>query len=111
MKVEFLRGFWKDEGSIDFQGRLTGDSRSAKIIEQLILLHQALGFSVGKCMYMEEGKPMYKIYVRKTPESLLRFWTFKLFKHSIVTRGYYKGFKKIDVVVKHLKASDVIMLY
>jgi hypothetical protein len=101
-KLVCLRAFWDDEGSISSEGEITGDLRSKTMIEQLKELNNELGIKCNFYEYLDGGKPMYKLYIFKNRENLERFLKLNLFTDSIVTRGKFKGLKKIDVLRKFL---------
>jgi hypothetical protein len=65
IKIEFLKSFWEDEGSISAIGRLTGDSKSYNIIHQLKVLMEQFGFDLRICKYSQYTGYMYKIYLLK----------------------------------------------
>lgn len=102
MKIELLRAFWNDEGSISANGRLSADSRSKKIIDQLISIHKQFGLNLNKTKYFVSRKPMYKIYLSKTKENTAKFIRLGLFTFSIVGRGQNKGKLKIAVTKEAL---------
>lgn len=96
--IEFLRTFWDDEGSISKSGVLQGCLKSNSIIDKLYFIHKNLGFDVRKYIDKSKEEPSYILRILKTKENLNRFYEFKLFTHSIATRGYFKGMKKIDIL-------------
>ena len=103
-KIEFLKCFWEDEGSISNVGRLTGDSKSYNIIHQLKGLMEELGFDLRICKYLEYTGYMYKIYLLKSEKNLKLFFDLKLFDKAKVTHGKNKGKKKFDILKKHLES-------
>ncbi len=102
IKIEFLRAFWEDEGSISKNRRLMADCKNKTVIMQLAELHKELGFTYGICRYREPTGWMYKLYLLKKKENLERFYRYKLFDKSIVTHGSFIGKRKIEVLKSFL---------
>lgn len=102
IKIEFLKTFFEDEGSISANGRLMADLKNEKIIRQLGDLLKEFGFKFGICRYKESGGHMYKIYFYKNKENLLKFSKLGLFEKAKITHGKNKGKKKIDVLKEFL---------
>ena len=100
IKIEFLKSFFEDEGSISATGRLAGDLKSYKIINQLGILLKEFGFKFGICKYLEPTGYMYKIYFYKNKENFDKFIKYGFFEKAIVTHGKNKGKKKIMVLKK-----------
>jgi len=100
IKLEFLKAFFEDEGSISATGRLMGDLKSKKIIKQLGDLLKEFGFKFGICSYKEPTGYMYKIYLSKTKDNLINFLRLGLFEKAIVTHGKNKGKTKLEVLKK-----------
>jgi len=103
IKLEFLKSFFEDEGSISANGRLMGDSKSYKIIKQLGVLMEEFGFKFGICSYKEPTGYMYKIYLHKNKENLINFLKLGLFEKAIVAHGKNKGKKKLKVLKDIIK--------
>src|SRR3989344_1271564 len=98
IKLEFLRTFWNNEGSISKEGVLRGYSNSVKVIEQLKKLHQELGFKTKIYLDKSKDKVCYILRLSKSLENTQKFYDNKLFTKSIVTKGDFKGRYKINVV-------------
>ncbi len=54
-KVEFLKAFWEDEGSISAVGRIMGDLKSEKVIKEIVKLHNQLGLKFNLIQYNNRG--------------------------------------------------------
>ncbi len=102
IKLEFLRTFFEDEGSISHKGRIMGDLKNEKIIKQLIILLKEVNLIFKICSYEKGNCKMWKIYLPKTHENLMIFHSLKLFDKAKITLGYNVGKKKIDVLRRHL---------
>jgi len=102
-KLELLRAFFEDEGSISFNGRIMADLKDGHILEQLrkILEEFELGFRM--CSYKVYTGTMYKIYLPKNLENLQKFYNLKLFDKSIITHGKNACRKKADVLIEILE--------
>jgi len=98
IKLEFLRSFFEDEGSISFNGRISGDLRSKRILNQISDLLNEFNLNFKFCEYREDEGFMYKIYLPKSRENLELFLTLGLFEKSIITHGKNFGRKKIEVL-------------
>tara|TARA_Y100000034_G_scaffold121221_1_gene165155 strand:- start:455 stop:955 length:501 start_codon:yes stop_codon:yes gene_type:complete len=103
IKIEFLRSFFEDEGSISAKGIIAGDLKNKKIIYQIGHMLRELGFKFGICSYEEYTGKMYKIYLYKNEENLKKFLELKLFDIAEVTKGENKGKKKIEVLKEAIK--------
>lgn len=102
IKLEFLKAFFEDEGSISFKGRIMGDLKSEKIIKQIVELLKEFGLEFRLCRYDQYTGYMYKIYLPKKQENLKKFYNLGLFEKAIVTHGHNLGRKKLDVLKEHL---------
>ena len=102
MKIEFLRSFWEDEGSISAKGRLMADQKSEKIIKQIIKLHNDIGLYPRLCKYECYKGFIHKIYLLKNRENLAKFDKLRLFEKAIITHGKNIGKKKLDILRKHM---------
>ncbi len=100
IKLEFLRTFWDNEGSISKDGRLRGYSKSLVIIKQLFEIHEQFGFEGNIYKDRDQG---YILSLNKSQDNLNKFYQYKLFTNSIVTHSNFTGLKKMDVVEKFLK--------
>lgn len=94
LKMEFLSAFWDDEGCISKDGKIYGKSKSKKVIEELILLHKLLG--VNCSLWKDNTSQNFAIYVHKDVNSIKNFSKVG-FRHGVISRGDFKGMKKIDV--------------
>jgi hypothetical protein len=103
IKIEFLKTFWEDEGSISAVGRLMADSKSYSIIQQLGKLLKEFNFKFGICRYKEPTGYMYKIYLFKTKENLNLFLKLGLFEKAIITHGKNKGKKKLEILKETIR--------
>ena len=103
VKLEFLKSFWEDEGSISFDGRLMADLKNKKIIEQIGKLMENFGLKLKICRYKEPTGFMYKLYLSKSRSNLKRFLKLGFFEKSVITHGKNKGKKKLDILVHHIK--------
>ena len=95
-----LRAFWENEGSISKEGKLSADSKSYKVIKQLSKLHNKFWLKHNISKYWENGWA-YKLSLYKTKKNYKRFIDLQLFSKSRVTKGYFKGKKKIDVLKEY----------
>ena len=107
IKLEFLRAFWEDEGSISFNGRLMADQKNEVIIRQLIEIHKDFGLNLKLCSYKDYTGMMYKIYLSKNKDNLVRFYNLNLFDKSTVTRGKNLGKDKKEVLKKIIEDSTI----
>ena len=98
IKINFLRTFWDNEGSISKEGKLRGSSNSKKVISQLNKIHKDLKFKTK--IYQDNSKTStsYILSISKNMDNLKRFYKYQLFTDSIVTNGKFKGLNKINVV-------------
>ncbi|MBD3252296.1 hypothetical protein GF386_01020 [Candidatus Pacearchaeota archaeon] len=103
IKIEFLKAFFEDEGSISKEWRIMGDSKSKKIIYQVGTLLNEFGFKFRICKYREYTGHMYKLYLHKNKENLILFKKLGLFEKAYVTHGKNKGRKKLDVLKEAIK--------
>lgn len=101
-KIQVLRSFWENEGSISAKGMLSADLKSLKVIMQLSQLHNELGLNHKICQYWDIS-PTYKLYLPKTQETYRKFLELGLFSKANVVRGYNTGRKKIEVLKEHYK--------
>lgn len=101
-KIELLRTFWDNEGSVSSRDRvLQGSSNSFKVIKQLAKIHKEFGFEYSIYKNIGSYKPHYIFRLRKNHDNIRRFYKLKLFTDSIVAKGYLIGMKKIDVLKTH----------
>ncbi len=98
IKLEFLRTFFEDEGSISSNYRIMGDLKSKIIIQQIISMLKEFRLTFKFCRYKQYTGYMYKIYLPKTEENLKRFYKLKLFDKAIITHGNNIGKKKANVL-------------
>ena len=87
----------KGQGSISKDGKLSADLKSLKVIEQLSILHREFEIRHYISRYWKNGW-CYKLILNRSKENFNRFITFKLFSKAKVTKGYYIGRKKKDVL-------------
>ena len=97
MKIEILRTFWCDEGSISKNGKIVGKSKSLKLIKQLKNLHDSLG--IETTIWIDRKSKNYALYIKKNKYNILRFSAIG-FGNGIVTRGSFIGLKKNEVFNK-----------
>ena len=102
IKLEFLKSFFEDEGSISHKGRIMGDLKSEKIIKQIINLLNEFGLEFRLCKYNQYTGYMWKIYLPKNKENLEKFYKLGLFEKSIITHGYNIGKKKLDILKENI---------
>jgi len=109
LKLEFLRTFWEDEGSVSNNGTLSGSSNSKRVMGQIAILMKEEGFDFGICRSMRNGQFEYKIYLHKSLKNLKNFYKLGLFERAVVAHGKNIGKKKRDVLrefmgqYKHVK--------
>lgn len=103
LRIEFLKAFWEDEGSISSTGRIMGDLKSKKVINQLIKLHEELELKFKLTKYLDKNGFIYKIYLPKSQENLEKFHNMGLFDKSIITHGKNLGRRKVDVLKEHIE--------
>ena len=92
---EFLRTFWEDEGSIKADKSIVGKTKSKAIAIQLQKLHKKI--LIGTIIRFDKKNKAYEIYVPREIDNLKRFIRNIGFGQSTVTRGKYKGYKKMAV--------------
>ncbi len=102
IKLEFLRTFFEDEGSISSNYRIMGDLKSKVILQQIISMLKEFGLAFRFCRYKQYTGYMYKIYLLKTKENLIRFYNLRLFNKAITTHGRNIGKRKLDVLKEAL---------
>ena len=103
LKLEFLRAFWEDEGSISHTGRLMADLKSEKVINQLATLHKYFGLKYYLYKYKEYTGYMYKISLSRTKENTIRFYSLGLFDKAIITHGHNVRKTKKEVLKEAIK--------
>ena len=103
VKIEFLRAFWEDEGSISAVGRIMADLKSERVIKQIIVLQEERGLSFKLILYHKDNKELYKIYLPKSLENLEKFQDLNLFGNSIITHGVNSKRRKEDVLKEHIE--------
>jgi len=106
IKLEFLRTFFEDEGSISSNYRIMGDSKSEVIIRQIINMLKEFELLFRLCRYKQYTGYMYKIYLPKTKENLTKFYRLKLFDKAIITHGVNSGRKKLDVLKEFIEKKE-----
>ncbi|MBW2992601.1 hypothetical protein KY345_05280 [Candidatus Woesearchaeota archaeon] len=99
-KTILLRAFWENEGSISIAGKLSADLKNKKVITQLSKLHNKFGLKHYICKYWKNGWA-YKLCISKSKENYKRFLDLNLFSKARITKGYFKGKKKIDVLQEY----------
>lgn len=97
-KIILMRAFWENEGSISASGRLAADLKSLKVIKQLSKLHNEFGFKHNITRYTEPTGSMYKLFLSKTKNNYQRFIDLGLFSKAMITKGYNKGKKKLEIL-------------
>ena len=108
IKLEFLRTFFEDEGSIGHTGRIMGDLKSKLIIKQITKLLDQFKLPFGVSRYKEYTGYMYKIYLLKSRDNLEKFYNLKLFDKAKITHGKNMGRKKLDVLKECIKRDSTI---
>lgn len=103
VKIEFLRAFFEDEGSISANGRIMGDLKSEKIINRILRMLREFGLFFKICEYKSYTGIFYKIYLSKTKENLVLFDKLNLFGKSIITHGKNKGKFKVQVLKEQIE--------
>jgi hypothetical protein len=98
LKLEFLKTFFDDEGSISRNGRIMADLKSKAIISQIVMILEEFGLKFKQVSYKDYKGETYKVYLPKTKENLELFFKLRLFDKAIVTHGTNAGRKKIDVL-------------
>lgn len=92
-KIQFLKAFWDDESCIDVRGRLSGCSKSEKMIFDLVELHAQFGIICTK------SKNLKGISVLRILNNSRSIFAEKInFDFGIICRGYNKGRLKKDVL-------------
>jgi hypothetical protein len=104
-KLILLRAFWENEGSISKSGKLSADLKNFKVINQLSDFHNSLGLNNYISKYWKNGWA-YKLILSQDKNNYLKFIRLKLFSKAIVTKGYYKGKKKFDVLRNYIKSRQ-----
>lgn len=102
IKLEFLKSFFEDEGSISFGGRIMGDLKSEKIIKQIVKLLKEFGLEFRLCKYNQYTGYMWKIYLPKNKQNLEQFYKLGLFEKSVIVHGYNLGKKKLNILREYL---------
>ncbi len=97
LKIELLRTFWCDEGSVAKDGKIVGKSKSLRIIHQLKNLHESLGIKTS--IWRDNTSKIYGLYIKKNKRNIKLFSKIG-FGNGIVTRGKFIGLKKNKVLVK-----------
>lgn len=92
---EFLRTFWEDEGSIKASKSIIGKTKSKTIAMQLQKLHKKV--LIETTVRFDKKNKAYEIYLPRKVDNLKRFIRNIGFGLSTVTRGKYKGYKKMAV--------------
>lgn len=100
IQASFLRAFWDDEGSISCDGRLSGSSKSEKMIEDLVLMHNLLGID-SKKQRGTQGKA-HTIYIKRNFNNFLKFYKTIGFSRAIITKGGNLGKLKQEVLKETL---------
>ena len=103
IRLEFLRTFFEDEGSISYNYRIMGDLKSRKIIRQIKDLFKEFDLNFNICRYNQYTGYMYKIYLPKTKENLKRFYNLRFFNMAIITHGRNIGRKKLEILKDFVK--------
>jgi len=98
LKLEFLKTFFDDEGSISRNGRIMADLKSKAIISQIVMILEEFGLKFKQVSYKDYKGETYKVYLPKTKENLELFFKLRLFDKAIVTHGTNARRKKIDVL-------------
>jgi hypothetical protein len=106
-KIIFLRAFWENEGSISKDGKLSADLKSLTVIKQLSKLHEEFGLKNYISRYWKNGWA-YKLILNKNKENYAEFVKLGLFSKSKVTKGYFIGMKKKDVLKDYIKKRSWI---
>lgn len=100
IKLEFLRAFWADEGSVYHKYlRIIGSSKSGKMIRDLQKLHKGFGVKTNICFSILKND--YTLAIYSLRDALL-FQKLINFGDAIVTRGYNKGKLKKDVLKERI---------
>lgn len=109
-KIEILKAFWENEGSVSKEGALSADLKSLKVIKQLSKLHDDFGLKHNISKYWANGWA-YKLFLSKTKENYQKFLNLKLFEKADVTKGYNIGKKKLEVLKDYfnIKFSSTII--
>ena len=97
-KIELLKAFFEDEGSISLNGRIMADLKDFGIISELKKLAEDLGIKCKICRYSEKTGDMYKLYIPFDIENLEKIKGLRLFDKSIVTYGLNCGKSKLEVL-------------
>lgn len=99
LKIEFLRTFWDNEGSISKESRIRGSSNSFRVINQLNRIHEELGFETNIYKDKRNLNINYILSLNKNIRNLKKFYKYKLFTdYSLITRGVFNGMKKMDIL-------------
>jgi len=102
IKLEFLRAFWEDEGSISAVGRIMADLKSERVIKQIMKLHEEFSLSFKLISYKKDDQCFYKIYLSKSQENLEKFYDLNLFGKSVITHGINAKRRKVEVLKEHI---------
>ncbi|MBI4158643.1 LAGLIDADG family homing endonuclease [Candidatus Woesearchaeota archaeon] len=96
IKLEFLRAFWEDEGSITVKNRfkISADLKSYTFIRQLGTLHKQLGIDYGISEYTQKDQQYYKLFLKVNRNNIKKFFDLGLFNLSIVSKGENAGLRK-----------------
>jgi len=104
-KLEFLRAFWEDEGSISTKNRnkVSADLKShtfilflSKFLKEIGINHNLVGYFIKDIKY-------YKIYLRINKKNLSLFQKYKLFNFAIASKGEKAGLRKKDLLNNLIK--------
>ena len=98
LKLEFLRAFFNDEGSISANGRIMADLKSKNILAQIVNMLKEFDLYFKMITYEDYKGKTYKIYLPKNYKNLRQAYELELFDKSIITHGHNIRRKKLDVL-------------
>ncbi len=100
LKLEFLRAFWEDEGSVSIKNRnkISGDLKSLEILQEIREMLKSLEIDTNISSYKKKGEIYYKLYLKINKKNIRTFKKLKLFDKGIAAKGENAGLKKSEIL-------------